>query len=121
MQIDRKSDRQQNKEAPSQWRSWKQETRSKYPDEQSRAYQAAPEIVKHFPLRDKREWILYFVSVGVRNSWKQPAQELPIAARPTMLTLGVCQVRGRIVIKQFNFSRQGSACKERLEEIVTQQ
>jgi uncharacterized protein involved in response to NO len=51
----------------------------------------------------------------------QPAGNLPVTARPTMLSHRISVIVGRIVIEKFDITDQGRARKDRFKQIVAQQ
>ena len=86
VKVNRESNRCQHKQAPEQCRAGKDRPGMRPARGTSDgANKTATQIVENLPARDQRQRVADSAPCGVRYSWKQPAQNLPVAARPAVL------------------------------------
>ena len=89
VQVNGKRNDEKNEERPKQRRAGKQSARSHEPQKQRRRDEAATKIVENLPASDQRYRVADLFAVAVRNARKQPANDLPITAYPSMRSLGI--------------------------------
>ena len=104
VRINRKRQRQEYKQLPPPRISGKTSPAGDQQQNDRRRQQAASQIVENLPPRDLPEMRLgRFFPLASRTRAKQPARDLPVAARPTMLTS-----RKRVVVRRD--SRRETRC-----------
>ena len=121
MRVNRKRERNQREQRPPECAAGKNRPARDQQQNDRRRQQAATQVVENFPARDCRDAIGSFVPVRVAHDAPQPPGDLPVAARPAMLTHRVGVVVGGIVVEKFDITDQGRARKDRFKEIVAQQ
>ena len=82
-----------------------------------RRQEAAPQVVEDLPARDERQPVAA-PAVSRGHDGKQPPQNLPVAAHPAMLPLGVRDDAGGVVVDHFDVAHERRARVEALEQVV---
>src|SRR5258707_15798270 len=121
VRINRKGERDQSEQSPPKWTAGKNSPAGNQQQYDGRSQKTATQVVENLPARDRRDAIGLFIPVGVAHYAPQPAGDLPIAARPTMLAHRVGVVVCGIVIEEFDVTDQRRAREYRFKKIVTQQ
>ena len=85
-----------------------------------RRQQAAPQVVEDLPAGDERQAIARHAAPR-RHEWKQPPQDLPVAAHPAVLPPRVGQHAGGIVVHDLDVGDERRARVEPLEQVVREQ
>ena len=83
--------------------------------------QRAAQIVDHFPPADDRDPAARRTARGGVAAAEDPRQQLPVAARPAMLTIGRHVVARWKILDDFDVRCQASAREDSFKEVVAQQ
>src|SRR4029077_5508004 len=124
LDAERKQTRQGNDGEQSAGRQ-QPEPRNEQPARQEKKHErdrnkAAPQVVKNFPPRQRRDRIADAATLRVGNARQQPRQNLPVAPNPAMPPDGVDLVARRIFLVKCHVAYQTAAGVDRFQQVVAQ-
>ena len=77
-------------------------------------------VVEDLPATDGVHLILYLNALLVAYLVEQPADDLPVASGPAVVTLGIINIVGRVVVKQFQIVDQAAADMAAFDQVVAE-
>ena len=86
-----------------------------------RCGQRSPQIVEHLPAADRRDGAARPIRAGDRSATEHPRQQLPVAARPTVVAPRGDVVAGGEVLDDLDVGGETGAGEDALEQIVAEQ
>src|SRR6266571_133586 len=109
MNVHRKGEDQQHQERPPKWIDGKNRPTGSQEQNDRWRKQTATQIVENLPTRNRSYVIRTFISVRVSYFSAQPSGNLPVAARPAMLALGVGVIVSGVIVEKLDITNQRRA------------
>ena len=78
------------------------------------------QVVEYFPSTDGVHLVLYALATLVAHMGREPGDDLPVAARPAMVALGVVDVVGWVVVKDLHVVDEAAAYVAALQQVVAE-
>ena len=101
-------------------RRYRQGVAGKDDGQHSQAQHRAAQVVEYLPAPDGVHLVLDFLAALVTYRIAQPANDLPVAARPAVVPLGVVDIVARVVVEQLQVVDQAAAYVAAFYKVVAQ-
>ena len=88
--------------------------------QQRRWYQAATQVIEHFPARQRGQRIAFARTILAAHARMQPRQQLPIATDPAVTARDIGGITRRIVFVQLRIAHQARACVATFEQVMAE-
>ena len=78
------------------------------------------QVVEYFPAADGVHLVLHALATLVAHMGREPGDDLPVAARPAMVALGVVDVVGGVVVEDLHVVDEAAAYVAALQQVVAE-